>query len=93
MNKDLIALVKSNTCYILDCHPDVEEEWKKAGVPKEHVQKLTEAFDLIFQLNEKMCELEKEIKDKECKRCDGTGLIDNLRDTCDVCNGTGEKKA
>lgn len=93
MNKDLIALVKSNTCYILDCHPNIEGTWKKAGVPKEHIMKLTEAFNLIFELNQKMVELEKEVKAKECSNCDGTGLIDNSYMTCDSCNGTGEKKA
>lgn len=60
MNSLQIQIVKSNTCYILDCHPDVEKNWEEADIPKRLRKKLKKAFDLIYEINQEVCEKEKQ---------------------------------
>lgn len=60
MNEYQKQFVASKTCYILDCHPNIEEQFLAHGIPQELTDKITKAFDLIFEVNQ-ACQEEKEL--------------------------------
>jgi len=52
MNEEQIVFLKSYTCGILDRHQDVDELMKSHGIPKKHIKKINDAFDLIYEVNQ-----------------------------------------
>lgn len=52
MNKEQKEMLASYTCHILDSYPDMEEYLKEHGIPKEYIEKMNEAFNLIFEVNQ-----------------------------------------
>jgi hypothetical protein len=52
MTKEQKERLANLTCYILDTHPDIEEKLNGMGIPKHLVDKITKAFDLIYEVNQ-----------------------------------------
>lgn len=52
MNKFQKYFLSNYTCGILDRYYNMEEQLKEHGIPRKHLRKMKEAFDLIFEVNQ-----------------------------------------
>ena len=52
MTKEQNDFLKHYTCQILDEQMNMEEVMKAHGIPKKHIKKMSDALDLIFEVNQ-----------------------------------------